>query len=56
MNDKEKKALELSVALWAALLDLEKEHPDDIHEHRRDIHSIQNRIAARPALREYNNE
>lgn len=54
LDDKEKKAMDLTVQLWTALLELETEHPDDIHEHRRDIHCIQNRIAARPTLRDIN--
>jgi hypothetical protein len=45
--------MDLTSALWNALLEIEKEHilhPDDIHEHRRDIHNIQNRILARNSL------
>lgn len=53
LTEKELKALELTSALWNALLDLDAEysHPDDIHEHRRDIHDIQNRVMSRAAIR-----
>ena len=54
LNEKEQTAMDLTVQLWSALVALDTEHPDDIHEHRRDIHSIQNRIAARPTLRVMN--
>ena len=49
MNDtlKLEKALRLTKELWQLLLDLEVKHEDDIHEHRRDIHNIQNRLMAR---------
>ncbi len=53
LTEKEVKAMDLTSALWNALLEIEKEHilhPDDIHEHRRDIHNIQNRILARNSL------
>ncbi len=56
MNDKEKLAMDLTIKLWNALLDLDIEHKDDMREYQRDIHDIQNRIAARPALREMNSK
>jgi hypothetical protein len=49
----EAKAIEITSALWTVLLEIESEHtlhPDDIHEHRRNIHNIQNRILARNSL------
>ncbi len=39
--------MELTALLWTKILELEILHPDDINEHRIDIHNIQNRIAAR---------
>ena len=48
LNEKEQKALNLSVELWKALLDLEVIHPDDRKENSIDIHNIQNRICSRP--------
>lgn len=53
LTEKEAKALDLTRQLWNALLEIEKEHsmhPDDIHEHKRDIHNIQNRILARNSI------
>ena len=54
LTEKERKALDLSAKLWNAIVEMEKElmwHQDDIHEHRRDINNIQNRIMARSYLR-----
>ena len=53
LTEKEAKALDLTRQLWNAILEIEAEHslhPDDIHEHRRDIHNIQNRILARNSI------
>lgn len=43
-------ALRLTADLWNQLLALPELHPDDIAEHRRDIHDIQNRVMARACL------
>ena len=54
LKTKEKEVLKLTSNLWSAIIELEKYnsiHPDDIHEHRRDIHNIQNRILSRPIIR-----
>lgn len=56
LNDKEQKAIDLTVQLWNALLALDTEHPDDINEHLSNIHDIQNRIASRPVFRAMNIE
>lgn len=53
LTEKEAKAMNLTSQLWNMLLQIEREHsmhPDDIHEHRRDIHNIQNRILARNSI------
>lgn len=53
LTEKEAKAMRLTSELWSTLLEIEREHsmhPDDIHEHRRDIHDIQNRILSRNSL------
>jgi hypothetical protein len=50
LDEKEKKALEQTVILWNSIYDLDILHPDDLNEHRRDIHNIQNRIQARVFL------
>lgn len=44
---KENEALIITQELWNKLLELEEKHPDDMQEHRKDIHNIQNRIMAR---------
>ncbi|WPZ06578.1 hypothetical protein [Pelagerythrobacter marinus] len=47
----------LAVALgecWDMFLKLPIEHPDDRDEFRRGIHSLQNIVLARPALRSIN--
>lgn len=54
LTEKEKEAIELTVSLWSVLNELPKDHPDDLHEFRTDIHNIQNRIFARPTIREFN--
>lgn len=46
MNE-EIKVLEKTAELWNLIIKLPEMHPDDIAEHRRDVHNIQNRIAAR---------
>ena len=46
----EEECIRLTVELWNELVVLEELHPDDIHEFRRDIHNIQNRIQARVFL------
>lgn len=56
LTEKENEALRLTVQLWKALGELEDIHPDDIHENRRDIHNIQNRIMARPEQRIQNSQ
>jgi len=53
LNEKEQKALDLTVHLWDALLQLEALHPDDLTEHSRDLHNIQNRIMSRPFVRKH---
>jgi hypothetical protein len=45
--DLEKQALEATATLWNILILLKEVHPDDMTEHKRDIHNIQNRIMAR---------
>lgn len=47
MNEKEEKCMAITSHLWDSLIELKVLHPEDINEHRRDIHNIQNRIAAR---------
>lgn len=56
LNPKELESLSLTVQLWGSLLELKELHPDDIHEHRRDIHNIQNRIMARKHRKQLTNE
>jgi hypothetical protein len=51
MTPAERAALKLTADLWSALSALPVEHPCDLAEHCRDIHSIQNRIMAREAAR-----
>jgi hypothetical protein len=51
LDEKEIEVLALTAKLFNLLGELEDVHPDDIHEHRRDIHNIQNRIMARPEQR-----
>lgn len=54
LTEKERKALDLTNQLWNALIEIEDEHkmhPDEIHEHRRDVHDIQTRIMARVVAR-----
>lgn len=51
---KEKEILELTSLLWSKIHQLEVLHPDDIHEHRKDIHNIQNRVAARMYFKKNN--
>lgn len=52
LTEEEKTILEMTAILWNALNDLPAQHDDDIHESRRDIHDIQNRVLARSARRE----
>lgn len=50
----EANALEFSNKLWGAIIQMEKEckiHPDDIHDFRKDVNAIQNRIMSRLAVR-----
>lgn len=55
MTESEQKTLDITTELWSSFLDLEVLHADDIHEMRRDIHNIQNRIMSRPERRKQNN-
>lgn len=53
LTEKEAKALDLTRQLWNAILEIEAEHvlnSDDIHQHRRDMYNIQNRILARNSI------
>lgn len=53
LTENEAKVIDLTGRLWRALLEVESEHslhPDDIHEHRRNIKNIQNRILARRSI------
>ncbi|MFT5450544.1 MAG: hypothetical protein ACI9N9_000021 [Enterobacterales bacterium] len=52
----EQEIIDLTVKLWSALIELPEQHKDDIHEARRDVHNIQNRIAARPTWRSTNED
>ncbi len=53
MTDPERLVLDLIANVWNAIIALLITHPDDLLESRREIHSLQNRILARSALREY---
>jgi hypothetical protein len=45
--EQEQKVLDLTARLWNEILKLPVIHPSDRAEYQRDIHDIQNRIAAR---------
>lgn len=50
LNTEEDKALKITSELWNQLIKMEQIisfHPDDMKEHSRDIHNIQNRIMSR---------
>jgi hypothetical protein len=51
LTDEEREILELTAALWNRIKSLPVLHVADISETARDIHDIQNRIAARPVIR-----
>ena len=48
LNDKEQKAVDLTVELWTALQDLEVIHRQDLEEMALSIHDIQARVMSRP--------
>ena len=51
LTQAENHALDLTAALWNAMLLLPPQHPDDIREARLFIHNLQNMIMARPTAR-----
>lgn len=51
LTQPEKHALDLSAALWNAMLMLPPQHPDDLREARLHVHNLQNMILARPTAR-----
>lgn len=55
MTEQEQAVMDITVQLWNAIKDLPILHASDIPEYLRDIHDIQNRIAARPIIRLHNN-
>lgn len=56
LTEQEKQILGLTADLWNELIKLPAPHGFDNAEHMRDIHDIQNRIMARSAHRELDNE
>lgn len=55
LSDDERAVLDMTAALWNALVNLPAPHEHDNAENMRDIHDIQNRIMARSARRELEN-
>ncbi len=53
LNEKEKKAIDLTVELWNQILELEEQHSSDRVELCAKIHEIQARIMCRPVRDEY---
>ena len=51
ITEDERAILNIVADLWNAILALPVLHSEDEHEHRRDIHNIENRIMARAAMR-----
>jgi len=52
LTEKELQAIDLSVKLWNAIVELDVLHPMENQEHCRDIHNIQNRLQSRVFLSE----
>jgi hypothetical protein len=52
LNAKEQEAIDLTVQLWNAIIELDVLHPMENQEHCRDIHNIQNRLQSRVFLSE----
>lgn len=52
LTDLENRVLMKTAELWALLTELPKQHDDDIHDFRKDIHAIQHRVMSRGAVRE----
>jgi hypothetical protein len=53
-TEQEEAAMKSAANLWNVLLKMEPEHPDDIDDLRYHIHGIQNIIAARVGMRQFN--
>lgn len=56
LTEAERKILDMTAELWNELIKLPAPHGFDNAEHMRDIHDIQNRILARSARRELDDD
>jgi len=53
LTDDENKVLAILADAWNAFLALPAQHSDDLVEFRQTLHRLQEKVLARPALREF---